>query len=95
MSCLARVLLACALNTHAAFTGLEPYFARCTFLSSLLLSDTSPRGHPSIEGESESWDFGLGAGFYVDATTPKFESNYNMYAQIPPLHTVYTHPYAR
>ena len=44
----------------------------------LLNADTSPRGHPSIEGESGSWDFGLGAGFYVDATTPAFENNYNM-----------------
>ena len=44
----------------------------------VFLPDTSPRGHPSIEGESASWDFGLGAGFYVDATEPAFKTNYNM-----------------
>ncbi len=30
--------------------------------------DTSPRGHNPIQGESDSWDFGLGAGFYLNAT---------------------------
>ena len=32
----------------------------------ILYPDTSPRG-AGIEGEDESWDFGTGAGFYVDA----------------------------
>lgn len=34
--------------------------------------DTSPRGL-GVEGEAESWDFGVGAGFYVDATQPKWK----------------------
>ena len=35
-----------------------------------LMPDTSPRGHEKIdEEESASWDFGIGAGFYVNATT--------------------------
>jgi hypothetical protein len=29
--------------------------------------DTSPRGL-GVEGEADSWDFGVGAGFYVNAT---------------------------
>jgi len=33
----------------------------------LVVPDTSPRGL-KIPGEAESYDFGLGAGFYVDAT---------------------------
>lgn len=33
----------------------------------LLTCDTSPRG-AGLPGESESWDFGVGAGFYLDAT---------------------------
>jgi S-formylglutathione hydrolase len=33
----------------------------------LISPDTSPRG-AGITGESDSWDFGLGAGFYLDAT---------------------------
>ena len=39
--------------------------------------DTSPRRQPRAE-ESASWDFGLGAGFYVDATQAPWATNYNM-----------------
>merc|ERR1712062_23227 len=42
--------------------------------------DTSPRGI-GIEGEDDSWDFGTGAGFYVDATEEKWKS-YRMYSYI-------------
>ena len=37
--------------------------------------DTSPRG-VNIEGEDDSWDFGSAAGFYVNATTPKWSKHY-------------------
>merc|ERR1712000_205757 len=47
----------------------------------LICSDTSPRGC-NIEGEDESWDFGTGAGFYVDATEEKWKENYNMYSYV-------------
>ncbi|KAF2078302.1 hypothetical protein CYY_000394 [Polysphondylium violaceum] len=47
----------------------------------LVCPDTSPRGC-KIEGEDDSWDFGTGAGFYVDATTEKWCKNYNMYSYI-------------
>ncbi|XP_074995689.1 S-formylglutathione hydrolase isoform X2 [Calonectris borealis] len=43
--------------------------------------DTSPRGC-GIEGEDESWDFGTGAGFYVDATEDPWKTNYRMYSYI-------------
>jgi S-formylglutathione hydrolase len=43
--------------------------------------DTSPRG-AGVEGETESWDFGQGAGFYVDATTEKWSNNYRMYTYV-------------
>jgi hypothetical protein len=33
----------------------------------LLMPDTSPRG-AGVPGEADSWDFGVGAGFYLDAT---------------------------
>ncbi|KAI8913177.1 S-formylglutathione hydrolase [Entophlyctis helioformis] len=46
----------------------------------LICPDTSPRGL-NIEGDSASWDFGVGAGFYVDATEPKW-SKYQMYSYI-------------
>jgi len=47
----------------------------------LVCPDTSPRGC-NIEGEDDSWDFGSGAGFYVDATEPKWSTNYRMYSYI-------------
>lgn len=47
----------------------------------LVAPDTSPRGC-NIEGEDDSYDFGSGAGFYVDATEPKWKEHYNMYTYI-------------
>uniref|UniRef100_A0A0B7AP52 S-formylglutathione hydrolase n=1 Tax=Arion vulgaris TaxID=1028688 RepID=A0A0B7AP52_9EUPU len=43
--------------------------------------DTSPRGC-NIEGEDDSYDFGTGAGFYVDATTEKWKKHYRMYSYV-------------
>jgi len=46
----------------------------------LVFPDTSPRGYsPAIENDSTSWDFGLGASFYVRATTERWRDHYNMY----------------
>ncbi|MGF1467596.1 MAG: S-formylglutathione hydrolase [Sandaracinaceae bacterium] len=42
-----------------------------------LAPDTSPRGL-DLPGEHESWDFGSGAGFYVNATEPPWRSHYRM-----------------
>lgn len=39
-------------------------------------------GGCNIEGEDESWDFGTGAGFYVDATQEPWKTNYRMYSYI-------------
>jgi S-formylglutathione hydrolase len=47
----------------------------------LVAPDTSPRG-AGYPGESESWDFGVGAGFYVDATQPPWSSRYRMYTYV-------------
>ncbi|ORX37429.1 putative Carboxylesterase [Kockovaella imperatae] len=44
----------------------------------LVLPDTSPRG-AGIEGEDDDWDFGTGAGFYLNATADKWKKHYNMY----------------
>ncbi|KAK4547215.1 hypothetical protein LTR36_001437 [Oleoguttula mirabilis] len=43
--------------------------------------DTSPRGL-NIAGEDESYDFGSGAGFYVDATKEPYSKGYKMYSYI-------------
>jgi S-formylglutathione hydrolase len=43
----------------------------------LVSPDTSPRG-ASIPGESDAWDFGLAAGFYLDATQTPWSKHYRM-----------------
>lgn len=45
----------------------------------LVAPDTSPRG-AGIPGEDEDWDFGTGAGFYVDATEAPWSRHYRMYS---------------
>ena len=35
-----------------------------------------------IAGEDDSWDFGTGAGFYVDATKAPYSNGYNMYSYV-------------
>ena len=39
-------------------------------------------GGCNIAGEDDDWDFGSGAGFYVDATTDKWKTNYRMYSYV-------------
>jgi S-formylglutathione hydrolase len=43
--------------------------------------DTSPRG-ANIAGEDDAYDFGSGAGFYVDATQAPWRDHYNMYTYV-------------
>lgn len=43
----------------------------------LVVPDTSPRGL-NVEGEADSWDFGVAAGFYLNATQEKWK-NWRMY----------------
>lgn len=47
----------------------------------LVAPDTSPR-NTGIAGEDDDWDFGTGAGFYVDATVQPWSSHYRMYSYI-------------
>ena len=43
----------------------------------LIAPDTSPRG-AHVPGESDNWDFGVGAGFYLDATQAPWATHYRM-----------------
>ena len=43
----------------------------------LLMPDTSPRG-ANVAGEAEAWDFGVGAGFYLDATCEPWARHWRM-----------------
>ena len=47
----------------------------------IVCPDTSPRGE-SVPDEKDNWQFGSGAGFYLDATELPFSVNYNMSSYI-------------
>ena len=47
----------------------------------LVAPDTSPRGL-NLPGESASWDFGVGAGFYLDATEAPWAKHFRMYRYV-------------
>ncbi|XP_076676307.1 S-formylglutathione hydrolase-like [Andrena cerasifolii] len=47
----------------------------------LVSPDTSPR-NLNIPGQDDDWDFGSGAGFYVDATMEPWNKNYRMYSYV-------------
>jgi S-formylglutathione hydrolase len=47
----------------------------------LVAPDTSPR-KPRLPGDDASWDFGIAAGFYVDATQEPWASHYRMYSYV-------------
>ena len=43
----------------------------------LIAPDTSPRG-ANVPGEADAWDFGVGAGFYLDATQAPWSTHWRM-----------------
>jgi len=47
----------------------------------IVTPDTSPRGL-NIPGDAASYDFGVGAGFYLDATVAPWAGRYRMYSYI-------------
>ena len=71
--------LTCTEQNFVTKAGAQRYAAE--YGIAIVAPDTSPRGC-NIEGEDESYDFGSGAGFYVDATEPKWKENYNMYTYV-------------
>ena len=51
----------------------------------IVCPDTSPRSNPGGTGypsEDEAYDFGAGAGFYVDATVEPWSATYKMYSYV-------------
>ena len=48
----------------------------------IVCADTSPRGEGVPDDENLAYDFGLGAGFYVNATQPPWNKHYQMYDYI-------------
>lgn len=53
--------------------------AACDSQIVLVMPDTSPRGDGVPDEDPKSYDFGVGAGFYLNATTDKYQKHYNMY----------------
>ena len=67
--------------THANVTEKGEYRRACASLGLIFVApDTSPRG-PDVP-DDEAYDFGQGAGFYLDATEPPFDRNYRMESYI-------------
>jgi S-formylglutathione hydrolase len=69
--------------THANVTEKGEFREVCTRLGLVLVApDTSPRGEAVPDDPTGAYDFGLGAGFYVDATEQPFASNYRMWTYV-------------
>jgi S-formylglutathione hydrolase len=65
--------------THANVTDKGEFRAACAVLGLIFVApDTSPRGEGVVDDADGGYDFGLGAGFYVDATQAPFAKNYRM-----------------
>ena len=71
--------LTCTEETFAAKAGAQRAAAELGI--ALVTCDTSPR-HARHPGDDASWDFGLGAGFYVDATEAPWSGSYRMYSYV-------------
>jgi S-formylglutathione hydrolase len=69
--------------THANVTEKGEYRAACAELGLIFVApDTSPRGEGVPDDPAGAYDFGLGAGFYVDATQKPFAKNYRMWSYV-------------
>ena len=69
--------------THANVTEKGEYRAACAEAGIIFVApDTSPRGEGVPDDSDGAWDFGLGAGFYVDATEDPWATNYRMWSYI-------------
>jgi S-formylglutathione hydrolase len=69
--------------THANVTEKGEYRAACAELGLIFVApDTSPRGEGVPDDPNGAYDFGLGAGFYVNATQAPFAAHYQMRSYI-------------
>jgi len=71
--------LTCTEETFAIKAGAQRVAAELGLV--LVMPDTSPR-EPVLQGDREAWDFGQGAGFYVDATQAPWQSHYRMFSYV-------------
>ena len=69
--------------THANVTEKGEYRAACAEHGIIFVApDTSPRGDEVPDDAEGAYDFGLGAGFYVDATQEPWSANYRMWSYV-------------
>jgi S-formylglutathione hydrolase len=69
--------------THANVTEKGEFRSACAEHGLIFVApDTSPRGEGVPGDPANSYDFGLGAGFYVDATEAPFARNYRMWSYV-------------
>jgi S-formylglutathione hydrolase len=69
--------LTCTDENFVTKAGAQRYAAELGL--ALVAPDTSPRGQGVPDDPEGAWDFGLGAGFYVNATEEPWRSHYRMY----------------
>lgn len=69
--------------THANVTEKGEFREACAELGLIFVApDTSPRGEGVPGDPAGAYDFGLGAGFYVNATQEPFARNYRMWSYV-------------
>jgi len=69
--------------THANVTEKGEFRNACAELGLIFVApDTSPRGEGVPGDPANAYDFGLGAGFYVDATEAPFARHYRMWSYV-------------
>jgi S-formylglutathione hydrolase len=69
--------------THANVTDKGEYRRVCAELGLIFVApDTSPRGEAVPGDPAGAFDFGLGAGFYVDASQEPYSANYSMWSYV-------------
>jgi S-formylglutathione hydrolase len=69
--------------THANVTEKGEFRALCAELGLIFVApDTSPRGEGVADDAEGAYDFGLGAGFYIDATEAPFSAHYKMWSYV-------------
>jgi S-formylglutathione hydrolase len=71
--------LTCTEENFMVKSGVQYFAAKYSLM--LVAPDTSPR-NTGIPGEDDDWDFGTGAGFYVDAIAQPWASHYKMYSYV-------------
>jgi S-formylglutathione hydrolase len=71
--------LTCSEETFMIKAGAQRRAAELGLM--LVAPDTSPRD-VTLPGDRDSWDFGIGAGFYVDATEQPWSQHYRMYSYV-------------